>query len=50
MDEVVLKKLELPAIGRPDMGRWNDFMDRLQTPKSQVEIGLIGNYVELKDS
>jgi len=50
MDEVVLKKLELPAIGRPDMGRWNDFMDRLQTPKSQVEIGLIGKYVELKDS
>lgn len=50
MDGVVLEKLGLPTTGRPDMARWSDFLDRLQKPSSTVEIGLIGKYVELKDS
>jgi len=46
----VLEKLGLPTTGSPDMARWSDFLDRLQSPGSTVEIGLIGKYVELKDS
>jgi len=50
LDEVVLKKIGLPIIGEPNMKRWNDFLDRHKNPKTKVEIGLIGKYVELKDS
>ncbi len=50
LDEVVLKKIGLPIIGEPDMNRWNDFLDRHKNPKTKVEIGLIGKYIELKDS
>lgn len=50
LDEVVLRKLELPATGEPDLTRWKDFLYKLKYPKHEVEIGLIGKYVELKDS
>ena len=50
MDEVVLQKLGLPIIGKPDMTRWSEFLTRLESPSTEVEIGLIGKYVELKDS
>ena len=32
------------------MYRWKSFLDRLKNPKKEVTIGLIGKYVELKDS
>lgn len=50
LDEVVLRKLELPEAGEPDLSRWKDFLYKLKYPKNEVEIGLIGKYVELKDS
>ncbi len=50
LDEVVLKKLNLPIAGEPELSRWKDFLYRLKYPKHEVEIGLIGKYVELKDS
>ncbi|NVK28357.1 MAG: CTP synthase [Flavobacteriia bacterium] len=50
LDEVVLRKLELPTTGEPDLSRWKDFLYKLKYPKHEIEIGLIGKYVELKDS
>lgn len=50
LDEVVLKKLDLPTSGQPQMQNWKEFLSKLQYPKKEITIGLIGKYVELKDS
>ncbi len=50
LDTVVLKKLELPVDKQPELKAWNDFLYKFKNPKHQVEIGLIGKYVELHDS
>jgi CTP synthase len=50
LDNVVLKKLQLPNIKQPDLKSWNDFLKRFKNPKNTVEIGLIGKYVELHDA
>jgi CTP synthase len=50
LDKVVLEKLNLPTKSVPDLDNWKEFLTRLKNPKSEVTIGLIGKYVELKDS
>ncbi len=50
LDLVVLEKLKLPTNGEPDLSRWKTFLNKLQNPTKTVNIGLIGKYVELKDS
>lgn len=50
LDDVVLKKLQLPHGKQPDLKSWNDFLKRFKNPKNTVEIGLIGKYVELHDA
>lgn len=50
LDEVVLKKLGLPDNGPPELKEWKDFLTRIQHPKKKVTIGLVGKYIELKDS
>jgi len=50
LDEVVLDHFSMESKTQPDLNRWKDFLSRLQYPKRTVEIGLIGKYVELKDS
>ena len=49
LDKVVLKKLGLES-SAPDLTRWNEFLSRHKNPKSEINIGLIGKYVELQDS
>ena len=50
LDEVVLQKLGLADNGTPELKEWRDFLNRLQNPKQSVTIGLVGKYIELKDS
>ena len=50
LDKVVLKKLDLPLKSNPDLIKWNDFLIKHKSPTSEVEIALIGKYVELHDS
>tara|TARA_B100001057_G_scaffold51505_1_gene45760 strand:+ start:922 stop:2553 length:1632 start_codon:yes stop_codon:yes gene_type:complete len=50
LDQVVLKKLNLKNPKKPDLKKWISFVDRLKFPKEEVQIGLIGKYVELQDS
>ena len=49
LDKVVLKKLDLPN-GEPNLNQWNEFLKRHKNPNNEVNIGLIGKYVELQDS
>ncbi len=50
LDYVVLEKLELSTRKQPKLKAWNSFLQKHKNPKSTVEIGLIGKYVELHDS
>tara|TARA_R110002096_G_scaffold21043_7_gene68772 strand:+ start:129876 stop:131486 length:1611 start_codon:yes stop_codon:yes gene_type:complete len=50
LDEVVLKRLGLPIEDNLDLVNWRDFLYKLKYPKTSVNIGLIGKYVELHDS
>ncbi len=50
LDQVVLKKIRMPAKKNPAMKSWRAFIEKLESPKKQVEIGLIGKYVELVDA
>jgi CTP synthase len=50
LDKVVLEKLGLPSKSSPNLESWKRFLDRLKNPKTEVNIGLVGKYVELKDS
>ncbi len=50
LDEVVLKRFDLPVEDNLDLVNWKDFLYKLKYPKSEVNIGLIGKYVELHDS
>ncbi|MGV6861669.1 MAG: CTP synthase [Putridiphycobacter sp.] len=50
LDRVVLEKLHLPAKHEPKMEEWKQFVQKLKNPKTEVTIGLVGKYIELKDS
>ncbi len=50
LDKVVLQKLGLVTKTKPDLSDWKSFLHRLNNPKKELTIGLIGKYVELKDS
>ncbi len=50
LDLVVLNKLNLPHRDTPKLEKWRSFLTDLKNPKETVTIGLIGKYIELKDS
>ncbi len=50
LDKVVLEKLGLSSKSVPNLESWNKFLGFVQNPSKEVNIGLIGKYVELKDS
>lgn len=50
LDAIVLEKLGVPSEGEPELKEWTKFLKRHKNPKSEVTIGLVGKYVELKDA
>lgn len=50
LDQVVLKKLHVETDKEADLTQWKGFLNRLKHPVDEVNIGLVGKYVELKDS
>ncbi|HBH06816.1 MAG TPA: CTP synthase [Flavobacteriales bacterium] len=50
LDEVVLNRMKMPLGEKPEMKNWTNFLHRLKNPTQEVDIALIGKYVELKDS
>ena len=49
LDKVVLDKLNLKRF-TPNLDSWNTFLKRHKNPVNEINIGLIGKYVELQDS
>jgi CTP synthase len=50
LDEIVLRKLSVGAIPEIHLEKWQEFLHRFHNPTKKVTIGLIGKYVELKES
>ena len=49
VDEIALRLLKLEAPPR-DLSRWNAMLERMEHPRGEVTIGLVGKYVEYEDS
>ena len=50
LDVQVLNKMKIAIETSPDLTKWEDFLYKLKNPKTEVNIGLVGKYVELKDA
>lgn len=50
LDKVVLNHLKLSGKNEPDLTSWNNFLWRLKNPRQEINIGLVGKYVELPDA
>lgn len=50
LDKIVLQKLGIKRTRKPDMKPWIEFVNRLKNPEYNLDIGLVGKYVELPDS
>ncbi|MCD6345873.1 MAG: CTP synthase, partial [Bacteroidales bacterium] len=50
LDEIILHKLRLTSAHEPDLEPWKVFVNKVKNPDRTVRIGLVGKYVELKDS
>ena len=49
VDEILLRLLRIEARPR-DLSRWTGMLERMQNPEDEVDIGLVGKYVEYEDS
>lgn len=49
LDQRVIEKLDLPTI-EPDLANWKAFVEAVLHPKAEVEIALVGKYVEHHDA
>jgi CTP synthase len=50
LDEIVIDKLQLKTAAKPGLKEWKKFLEKLYHPKSEVNIALVGKYVELQDA
>ncbi len=50
LDQIVLRKLNLPAGKEPELKVWTQFLDKVKNPKKEVNISLVGKYTELPDA
>jgi len=50
LDLIVLRKLNLPENEEPKLTEWTQFVDKLKNPKKEINVGLVGKYIELPDS
>lgn len=50
LDTEVLKLVNVPVENDLDISDWESFLKKLKNPKSEMEIALVGKYVELKDA
>ncbi len=50
LDVEILRKINSKIEKEPELKVWKEFLYRLKNPKGEVNIGLVGKYVELKDA
>jgi len=50
LDVQVLKKLDVPLKKDIDLEKWEAFLYKLHNPECEVNVGLVGKYVQLQDA
>lgn len=50
LDSEILRKMHITDSRKTNLTKWDSFLKRLKNPTHEVSIGLVGKYVELKDS
>ncbi|MCQ2326477.1 MAG: CTP synthase [Bacteroidales bacterium] len=50
LDTQVLKKTDTPITSEPDLSSWKKFLYKLENPTNEINIGIVGKYVELHDA
>ena len=50
LDQAVLDAFGISPAPKPDMGRWEDVMDRLNHAEGEVRVAIVGKYVQLEDA
>ncbi len=50
LDQEVLAAFGIEPAPKPDMGRWNAVMERINNPEGEVTIAIAGKYTGLKDA
>ena len=50
LDDIVLRICAVTPEREPDLKAWHTFLEKLQSPKDEVRIALVGKYVELQDA
>jgi CTP synthase len=50
LDRAVVNHLELPSVAKVDMSDWQDLVTRWANPKHEIEIAVVGKYIELHDA
>jgi CTP synthase len=49
-DVEVLKAFGINDAAEPDLSKWEDIMDRVMHPEGEVNIAVVGKYIELQDA
>jgi len=49
LDAYVVRRLDLP-FRDVEWGAWNELLDRVHRPKTEVEVALVGKYIDLPDA
>ncbi len=50
IDATILKLLHMTSTAAPNLTKWTDMVARMNNPTREVNIGLVGKYVEYEDS
>ncbi|MFC6687030.1 CTP synthase [Jhaorihella thermophila] len=50
LDQAVLDAFGISPAPRPDLSRWEDVMDRITNPEGEVNVAIVGKYVQLEDA
>jgi CTP synthase len=50
LDEIIVKYLHLSSRRRPELDEWERIVAKAKNPSTAVTIGIVGKYVQLKDS
>ncbi|MBX9883075.1 MAG: CTP synthase [Sphingomonas sp.] len=50
LDQAVLDAFGISGAPQPNLGRWQEIVDRLENPEGEVTVGVVGKYVGLPDA
>ncbi|MGH1423378.1 MAG: CTP synthase [Pseudooceanicola sp.] len=50
LDQAVLDAFQISPAPRPDLSRWEDVYDRIKNTDGEVNIAIVGKYIQLEDA